>query len=634
MKKLFMLVLGLSFMITLAACGDDGEVNLPEELEDMTPQEVADKLVNDFDGDLSHLEAAMDSMDLTEAYEMTIEGDVQMSMDGVTVSSSYSVTDKMVVVDGLTTYSRTQSMDVDGMSYTTEMIVEEVAGGVNVYFNVGELIDSLPYDVRGDIEDALAAFNLTEDWLFFHFEDSLENVVEVEAMKDFLLFILKDELGANAYDELQTELENEVGFDLNQYGVDIPAFGALLEDNDYDGLQGALEEVDFEGIQAEFGDELNNMIPGVNPLGIHDALRNVDQVAFRDELETFDFEVMLQNVALGEAGFDTYLNTIAGDYPEMKALLEEYVPFVAFLEENDALSEVGYVANNISTFDKYFELQTYIDEEVVNISVEAVNGTDVLTTMIVEPENFGTLFQELVTDVYWFAYQFPGSDVGYVEHINCPVQSCDEFDIYEEIEDELAGVDPIEMEFLFHPGADASMTFTVDGADFVESLAASQGEAVIAQNFGMSIMIKEGATIDVPAAYDDLKETATELIKMQMVQSLEWKLRDVYWQSEYNNFPVDTAIPVSELEWEIFSGAINSVTSTFTVHSDGDVSVDLYWRDGGAIFAEEISMNDLDALDDSFWGEPFSREQVEAYLAYINEDNFDLGKALVYMMLD
>jgi predicted small lipoprotein YifL len=636
MKKLLMLVIGLGFVFTLAACGDNGEIDLPKELEDLTPQEIADKLVEDFDGDLTHLEEAMATMDMSEAYEMTMEAEVQMSVEGNTVGGFVSVTDRMIVTDGFTTFSRTQTMEVDGMSMSVEMIMEEVSDGMNIYFNVGGLLDSLPMDIKGEVEDALAAFNLTEDWLFFHFEDSIENVVEIEAMKDFLLFILEDELGANAYAELQDELEFELGFDLIQYGVDFEEIGALLEANDYDGLQAVLEAIDVEGIQGELEYEIDQPIPGLDPIEFEAALMALDQEAFHAELKTFDFQVMLQKVALGEDGFNTWVNTLGTDYPQMKSLLVELVPMVAFLEDEDALNEVGYIANNIDTFDKYFDLQTYIEDEIVEIDVEVVNTTDVLTTMLVNPENFAGVFQELVTDIYWFAYQFPGSDVGYVEYLNCPSgQQCEDFDIFVDIEDELMGVDPLEFEFLFEPGAESAMTISIDAADFMESMGAKQGQAVIAQEFGMTMTMKEGAVINIPTNVANVKDALTEVLKVQMVQDLRWEMEDIIWQAEWNELPVDTATSVSELEWYLFgSAALDREASTFTLHANSDVSVNLVWRDGGNVFSEPVFLSDLEQLNDDFNNNGITRAEVEAYLDYIEEANFNLGKALLYFMMN
>jgi predicted small lipoprotein YifL len=636
MKKLLMLVIGLGFVFTLAACGDNGEIDLPKELEDLTPQEIADKLVEDFDGDLTHLEEAMATMDMSEAYEMTMEAEVQMSVEGNTVGGFVSVTDRMIVTDGFTTFSRTQTMEVDGMTMSVEMIMEEVSDGMNIYFNVGGLLDSLPMDIKGEVEDALAAFNLTEDWLFFHFEDSIENVVEIEAMKDFLLFILEDELGANAYAELQDELEFELGFDLIQYGVDFEEIGALLEANDYDGLQAVLEAIDVEGIQGELEYEIDQPIPGLDPIEFEAALMALDQEAFHAELKTFDFQVMLQKVALGEDGFNTWVNTLGTDYPQMKSLLVELVPMVAFLEDEDALNEVGYIANNIDTFDKYFDLQTYIEDEIVEIDVEVVNTTDVLTTMLVNPENFAGVFQELVTDIYWFAYQFPGSDVGYVEYLNCPSgQQCDDFDIFVDIEDELMGVDPLEFEFLFEPGAESAMTISIDAADFMESMGAKQGQAVIAQEFGMTMTMKEGAVINIPTNVANVKDALTEVLKVQMVQDLRWEMEDIIWQAEWNELPVDTATSVSELEWYLFgSAALDREASTFTLHANSDVSVNLVWRDGGNVFSEPVFLSDLEQLNDDFNNNGITRAEVEAYLDYIEEANFNLGKALLYFMMN
>jgi hypothetical protein len=631
-----MLVIGLGFVFTLAACGDNGEIDLPKELEDLTPQEIADKLVEDFDGDLTHLEEAMATMDMSEAYEMTMEAEVQMSVEGNTVGGFVSVTDRMIVTDGFTTFSRTQTMEVDGMSMSVEMIMEEVSDGMNIYFNVGGLLDSLPMDIKGEVEDALAAFNLTEDWLFFHFEDSIENVVEIEAMKDFLLFILEDELGTNAYAELQDELEFELGFDLIQYGVDFEEIGALLEANDYDGLQAVLEAIDVEGIQGELEYEIDQPIPGLDPIEFEAALMALDQEAFHAELKTFDFQVMLQKVALGEDGFNTWVNTLGTDYPQMKSLLVELVPMVAFLEDEDALNEVGYIANNIDTFDKYFDLQTYIEDEIVEIDVEVVNTTDVLTTMLVNPENFAGVFQELVTDIYWFAYQFPGSDVGYVEYLNCPSgQQCEDFDIFVDIEDELMGVDPLEFEFLFEPGAESAMTISIDAADFMESMGAKQGQAVIAQEFGMTMTMKEGAVINIPTNVANVKDALTEVLKVQMVQDLRWEMEDIIWQAEWNELPVDTATSVSELEWYLFgSAALDREASTFTLHANSDVSVNLVWRDGGNVFSEPVFLSDLEQLNDDFNNNGITRAEVEAYLDYIEEANFNLGKALLYFMMN
>lgn len=653
MKKLFMLLAATILALTLSACGgnedlecDENQVAVGDQcigldnMEDLNPDQIADLLVDEFDGGLGHLGTAMQGMNFEDSSEMTIEGNISMTENSQLMADAHLVmTSKVAMIDGKRAYYQKQEITIDGTTMMQESIMVEVVDGVDVYVNIGGFLDGLSAREKVDIESMLTAFNLNVDWVMYHFEDSLENMVELEVAKDLFLDILEDEIGPNPFNELHDQLELELDINLDAYNLSIIALGALLESSDYAGIKTYLENVDFIGLQEELSGAggMQQSIPGIDPIAFEEAIVAMNHASFLVELQTFDFEMMVTKVSEGEAAFGQYVAGLT-DFPEIQALLTPIEGFVGILEEEDVLDEIAYIAESMSDFEEYLTYQYYIDEEFLNVDVSLVNEDNVLTTATVDPTNFDNVFEDFVTEFYWFLYEFPGmDDVGYVEVLNCPAnQDCEEFDAFNEVTEAVANLDPITVEFLFDPSGDKSMEMTFDGKEFMQSLADDQSnDVIVVTAANVSMTMKESASITLPTNAEDVQDAIDELVQFAFLSDLYESMRDIQENHMYMGvldglYTLDNYPGYNRLD----NLAFDPTMSTILV-SEGEVIFTLYWRDGSMVLNAPINGYEISTLvEDNINTPDFGRSHLLAIIGELNQSNFSNGKAVVYLLMD
>lgn len=653
MKKLFMLLLTAVAALTLSACGGnedieceanefvvDGECVGLDNIEDLNSDQIAELIMDEFDGGLGHLGTAMSGMNFDESSELVIEGTIAVIEDGTTMNAHVKSTQKTAMIDGKMAYYQKQEITVDEMTVVEEMISVEVEGGMDLYFNVGGFLDALDMQEKAEATAYLDAFNLGDEWLMFHFEDSLENMVELEVAKDFILEILEDEFGMNPFVEMQEQLELDSEIDFDAYNFNLVEIGVLLEANDYAGIGTYLENVDFIGLQEELMDmENGGMVvapPLVDPIELEEALLAMDHAAFLEELETFDFEMMVTKVSEGETAFEAYVAGL-NEFPEIKALLTPMVPIVGALEEEDVLDEIAFIAERMSDFEEYFTYQYYIDEEFLAVSAEIVDGDNILTTATIDPTNFDNVFEDFVTDLYWFMYEFPNSDLGYVENLNCPSsQTCEEFDAISEVADVTANLDSLTVEFLYDPSGDKSMSMTLDAADFLQSIADEDEYASVTFNTAeISVSMSEGATITVPSNAGNVQDAIDELVMLGFMESIQSKVRTLQNELGWNPVPDGTYTLETYPQWHRFdTPAFDQDMSTIVI-AGGEATVTLYWRDGSMVLDSAVTHEELEMLwEDNMYDNSMTRTKLLNVIGEINAADFSTGKAVVYMMFD
>jgi len=652
MKRILIITLTLVFALTLSACGgkdkdkitcaDDqvvvnGECVGLEDIDDLTPEQISDLLIDEFDGGLGHLGSAMQSLNFDDASEMRMEGTVAFVEDGVLQSAHMLTVMKTAVLDGRLTTYQMQEIQVEDQDMAYEMITQEVDGGINMYFNLSMFLEGLPYEAQIEVMDYLAAFNVNADWVMFHFEDSLENMVEVEVIKDFFIEIIEEEFGMNAWTEIQAELELEAGFDLDQYNLSIPAIGALLEASDYTGLQTYLENIDIQGLQAELEQDPFADIPGIDAEAFQSALMDMNEPALFIELQTFDFEMLVTKVSEGETAYAAYVATLT-DFPQLQSLLAPLAGLVGELETEGVLTEIAFIAERMSDFDQYFDFNYYVTSELAQISAEVTANNEISTTVTIDPENFPAVFEDLVTDVYWFVYEFPNSDVGYVENLNCPSgQICDDFNAFDEVTTGVTGLDPFTIDFLYNPNGDKSMSIKIDAEDFMQSLANKESvNTVVVNKAEMEMTMSEAATITIPTGAANVQSAIDELIMLQFVEEVRNDLRymqeDLYWSSTPAGIYDIYTFP----GWNRFqSAALNDEMTVIEVTAEGDLIVTLYWLDGSPMFDGPLSHYEMDNIWElNMYSPTFTRAKLLNVIGLINETEFSSGKALVYSMFN
>ncbi len=267
MKKIISLFLIALFTITLAGCdlfGEDTEI--PEEILDcilnpdaegceIDPTDIksakeilADAIIDNWDGDITHLNTLMDLMDFSESMEITTEFNFDViDEDNEAFLINVVMTDSFLFLATGDVLERHLAMNIEGDLIEVTFIFEEIDTGVSIYVEVSDLVDEWEVE-EPEITDVMTVLGIDQDWLKFTFDDTLANMVEIEVMKEILFDIIFKEQGANVFIDLQAEILSEIGVDLDDYTLDLDALMTLLEIGDYAGFRAGVAAINFDGL--------------------------------------------------------------------------------------------------------------------------------------------------------------------------------------------------------------------------------------------------------------------------------------------------------------------------------------------------------------------------------------------------
>ena len=214
MKKL-LLMFGLAFMMVgLTACGLLGD--------DEDPEAIAEDIVSNWDGTLSHLSAAQTSMNIEDSFEifynMTFEG--EENDEEISFTINYTI--RGARIDGVKTTEvivEADFLELTGMdedtSFKIHYIIEELDSSMNLYINnetYDLILDEMHAEDREMFENALDAFLLNETWVRFTFEDDMQNIIEIQILEDMLKDydyedMLEPLFGTSDFDSVYDEME-------------------------------------------------------------------------------------------------------------------------------------------------------------------------------------------------------------------------------------------------------------------------------------------------------------------------------------------------------------------------------------------------------------------------------------------
>jgi len=192
MKKILSLVLLAVFMLTLAACGEDSPIKIDDILDcisnpdteecqglidDVTDERaakeiLADTIVANWDGDLSHIIALLDIIDFSDSMEVETEFSFSIMEDGENHYIHVVMIDRSVDNEEGMILHRTLDLDFDGEKLLIETIFQEVETGVHVFINFAPLRELLIEDGDDELIDVLDILGANEDWFMFKFDDS------------------------------------------------------------------------------------------------------------------------------------------------------------------------------------------------------------------------------------------------------------------------------------------------------------------------------------------------------------------------------------------------------------------------------------------------------------------------------
>lgn len=210
---------------------------------------LANMIVDNWDGSLQFLGLMMAGMDFSEAMTMTFELEFEVTEDIDEIHYFDAVvTDRYLYAATGDIMHRTIDLDIDGeMQLSLGMIYEEVDTGVHLYIEYRPILDFIAQFDSVTV-DTMGYAGLDDQWALFQIDDSLQNIVEVEVVKDMLVSLFFQQMGDSFFDDAQLELEGAIGFDLNQYGVDFDAFIDLLIAEDIAAAQLMLEGIQLDAI--------------------------------------------------------------------------------------------------------------------------------------------------------------------------------------------------------------------------------------------------------------------------------------------------------------------------------------------------------------------------------------------------
>lgn len=736
MKKALLLFLAVFTVFGLAACDlGQGEIDdilncleTPEDPECLVDGLYVDQLVAEWDGTLQHLSNVMDNMDFSTAMTQTSTILIQVVEGGDVIDVEVVTTDSFVFGEFNKVHREmTQTLNIMGeeISFTSEVIYEEVPTGVHVYFNTGSIKDLLVEQGLSEIVQGMSDLGLAEDWVLFQFDDTLENVIEIEVLRNMLKEVLFQEIGATAFYDLQDEIELELGFDFEAYGIDLGLFADYVLDGQLEQAEAMINAIDFENLKSDFdvlvmADMLSNQLvtdqaaieaalPGYdfqNQLvfletnGVMawyhqlaaEEVTYFDSVYFQDplaqiyinfqdgtlpyflfttflmesefelrEIPGFDYDLMVQNAELldyealvledvnlvllfeailaGQTEFDAFVTGLETTAPNTALILAPWSESMTYLDDVRTLIddiELGF--ENLDMFSEYFTLEYYVQGNMAMIDVEANSNNEMVTNIVFD--NYGSLFGDLINDLYWYLDSFQMVDMPYVDPINCPAGEYCEMLPIDMIEGELNSLGPINMSMVFDPLDPDYMIMNVELQEvFNEYYEGMTGEASPLQLVSITIEMEEGGEVIIPTVYSDVNQAAENFAKFSLYFYIYDIMDDLEWDMvEYGDYSELVGVTTSFADTEFdLSLAFDIELSTITVSGTVDnpvISIDLYWVDGTRVFTAPITLDELQPVIGNGSGAPDAAEYA-MYLGKVDPANYATTKLiLMYLLQD
>ncbi|MDC0558996.1 hypothetical protein OAO42_01140 [Candidatus Izimaplasma bacterium] len=222
------------------------------ECDVRTPEEKAvDAIIDNWNtGETTHIGVALALMDFSNAFTLTQALNFEITEDiDETHMIDASITDSYVYNETVgTMIQRDVFFNMDDeleVEFTIYMI--EVPTGVHIYLQPGMVFEAVAED-NPEILTILDTVGFNNEWAVFEFDDSLANVIQLEVLKEMIVTLFFNEMGEDFFDVLQADLEMQIGFGLEQYGVDIAQFIEYLIDEDFVNAELLLRGIQVENI--------------------------------------------------------------------------------------------------------------------------------------------------------------------------------------------------------------------------------------------------------------------------------------------------------------------------------------------------------------------------------------------------
>lgn len=430
MKKLFVFLLASVVVLSLSACdyieGIDDEVidkivDCVENPEDESCQDLVDEIIDPEDDrtieeiaidtiieayeanpDLTFLSVALQQLDFTSAVGEITELSLEVVDSEGIHTLQYRIEDKMMDLDGLPVVQRKLLMDVDGeIVLDQEVFYETIETGVRVYVKLDMY---LPEMEDADLE-MLEVLGFDQPYAMFEFSDSLENVIEVEVMKDILLTAYFNEVGEDVFVELQNELEIALQLDLDEYNINLDLFfDTLVVEEDEEAFNELIDAVLIEDLQFD----LDQMFVVPELIALLNQFDEIDGTV--DGVVGTTIIIAVAEADLLENGSEAFLNSLTEeqqiDFRENVLLPYMQSQYAVMFEED--FIDVDSLQTDLDAFllDNEADLLMY-GIDAATLSAE-LNEVGIVEFMV----NLDEMTLMSLENVAWFAdyYMYPYGD--------------------------------------------------------------------------------------------------------------------------------------------------------------------------------------------------------------------------------
>ena len=400
MKKIISLMLIGLFVVTLAACGGDTgtlddildcigdptaegcEDLIPDPNDDRTAEEIlADTIIENFDGNLTHITALLELLDFGDSMEVETEFSFSVIEDGTTNYIHVVMIDNRVEDEDGILLHRILNIDIDEEEITIDLIFQEVPTGVHVFLNFEPIKQKMIENGDQEVIDGFDIIGINEDWLMFKFDDSLENMVEIEVIKDIFVSAFFEEFGDTFFYDLQYEIDLELTIDpISTYGIDIGLFVDYLIDEDFTSAELMLDTIDYENLVLDL--DMNYLVPEIVIL-LTDNKVELDLAMFTTDVHIANIEAL---------GTEAWLDSLTEDEIIILAdiLIDEFAA-----EGDPDVSEMltQYYAG---TLDHYL-VMLFLDDPDVAYELSMIPGFDsVAFTNIMDNLDYDAFYLEMV----------------------------------------------------------------------------------------------------------------------------------------------------------------------------------------------------------------------------------------------
>lgn len=264
---------------------------------------TAESIVANFNstGSIEYLNTTMDNLDFSQAMKLTADFYMEITEDINEIHYiDATVVDSYVFAVGANKVMREISVDVDGNNIEFTIILVEVATGVHVYVEYGPVMTFIAQQ-EPEVADMMSWIGFENQWALFEFDDSIQNLIQIEVLKEMLVSLFFSEMGETFFYDAQVMLEDEIGFDLDQYGVNLGLFIDYLIEEDFVSAEALLQNIDIDGIilHADYMYLAPGIYEMVYSMGFDTALSDAGfPLAKLEVLNTAHYDEILDEIVL------------------------------------------------------------------------------------------------------------------------------------------------------------------------------------------------------------------------------------------------------------------------------------------------------------------------------------------------